>query len=155
MSLLFLFYLKYWKGKIWIHHILFMRLRQKAIMSLAFYVFHFCTNEIPLKNLTIQCTLYYYNHLKVWILYIINFMGNNLAKFGWFLWVKQNAHNFPHCMKKTKPVLAFNLQSVATKVVYLISCFKNCTIFGISAKMNINFVYFNIHQWIMWGVYCS
>ena len=27
-------------------------------------------------------------------------MGNNLAKFGWFLWVKQNAHNFPHCMKK-------------------------------------------------------
>ena len=61
---------------------------------------------------------------------------------------------FPTAWKKN-PVLAFNLQSVATKVVYLISCFKNCTIFGISAKMNINFVYFNIHQWIMWGVYCS
>ena len=50
-------------------------------------------------------------------------------------------------MKKKKPVLAFNLQSVATKVVYLISCFRNCTIFGISAKMNINlFILVSINE---------
>ena len=65
----------------------------------------------------------------------------------WLISMSQaKCSQFSPLHEKKEPVLAFNLQSVATKVVYLISCFKNCTIFGISAKMNINFVYFNIHQ---------
>ena len=88
-------------------------------MSLAFYVFHFRINEIPLKKTTDNSVHpILLQSLIIKVEYCELFMGSNLFKMFTISL---------HCMKKKYLFLR-------QKLVYLISCFRNCTIFGISAK---------------------